>query len=138
MKKTKEAKSQKRLEKRFAAAKQIMKDPEKMDKLLEKADSKKAIMISDKATKVLSNVPEFIDFVKCYIKKEYCEVPIKTIIAIISALIYFVSPIDAIPDVFLFFGLTDDIAVLAFCLKAFTDDFEKYKKWKEEQDNQQQ
>ena len=128
-----DAKSQKRLDRRFSTARKIMHNPEKMEQLLERAENKKAFLISDKAAKVLSNVPEFIDFIKSYIKKEYSEVPVKSIIAIISAILYFVSPVDAIPDVFLILGLTDDIAILAFCLKAFSDDFEKYKKWKENQ-----
>ena len=99
MKKENDAKSQKRLEKRF--------------------------------------LPEFIDFIKSSIKREYTEVPVKSLIAITSALLYFIAPIDAISDVFLVLGLTDDIAILAFCLKLFSDDFEKYKKWKENKTQEQ-
>lgn len=135
MKNANDTKSQKRLEKRFSSAKEILHNPEKIEQLLEKAENKRVFRLSDKAQKVLSNVPEFIDFIKSYIKREYTEVPAKSLIAITSALLYFVSPIDAIPDVFLVLGLTDDIAVLAFCLKSFSDDFEKYKKWKEELNN---
>ena len=137
MKKEKDAKSQKRLEKRFSSAKEILNNPEKMEQLLERTENKRTFMVSDKAQKVLSNVPEFIDFIKSYIKREYTEVPVKTLIAIASALLYFVAPIDAIPDVFLLLGLTDDIAILAFCLKSFGDDFEKYKKWKENKTQEQ-
>ena len=133
MKQANDAKSQKRLEKRFSSAKEILHNPEKMEQLLERAENKRTFVVSEKAANVLSSVPEFIEFIKSYIKKEYSEVPVKSIIAIISAILYFVSPIDAIPDVFLVLGLTDDIAILAFCLKAFSDDFEKYKKWKENQ-----
>jgi len=135
MKNANEVKIQRRLEKRFSAAKEILHDPKKMEELLERAENKKTFIIFDRGQKVLSNIPEFIGFIKSYIKKDYTEVPIKSLIAITSAILYFVAPIDAIPDVFLFLGLTDDIAILAFCLKAFNDDFEKYKKWKAEELN---
>ena len=130
MKKANDAKSERRLEKRFSSAKEIMQNPQKMQALLESAESKKAFVMSDKAQKVLANVPEFIGFIKSYIKREYTDVPVKSLIIVISALIYFVAPIDAIPDLFLFLGLTDDVAVLAFCLKVINDDFNKYKEWK--------
>lgn len=45
------------------------------------------------------------------------EVPIWAKLLIYSALIYFVSPIDAIPDMFPF-GLSDDIAVLTAAIGA--------------------
>ena len=137
MKKENDAKSQKRLEKRFPSAKEILNNPEKMEQLLERAENKRAFVVSNKAQKVLANVPEFIDFIKSSIKREYTEVPVKSLIAITSALLYFVSPIDAVPDVLLVLGLTDDIAILAFCLKSFSDDFEKYKKWKENKTQEQ-
>ena len=101
MKKANDAKSQKRLEKRFSSAKEILHNPEKMEQLLERAEKKRTFVVSEKAETVLAYVPEFIDFIKSYIKKEYSEVPVKSIIAIISAILYFVSPVDAIPDVFL-------------------------------------
>ena len=43
-------------------------------------------------------VPVMISLIKSYIEKEYTEIPLGTIIAVISALIYVVSPIDIIPD----------------------------------------
>lgn len=137
MKKANDAKSQKRLEKRFSSAKEILHNPEKMEQLLERAESKRTFVVSEKAANVLANVPEFIAFIKSYVKREYSEVPVKSIIAITSALLYFVAPVDGIPDVFLILGLTDDIAILAFCLKSFSDDFEKYKKWKENKTQEQ-
>lgn len=79
-------------------------------------------------------VPAMISLVRSYVKKEYTEIPLGSILGIISAIIYIVSPIDLIPD-FVPAGLghIDDAAVLILCLKAGAeDDIKEYQKWREE------
>src|SRR5688572_17567215 len=49
--------------------------------------------------------------VKAYALGQYREVPWKTMLIIIGALIYFVNPIDLLPDLIPITGLTDDFAV---------------------------
>ncbi|MDA8228801.1 MAG: DUF1232 domain-containing protein [Desulfitobacterium hafniense] len=46
-----------------------------------------------------------------------------------SALIYFVSPIDLLPDSIPVLGYVDDTAVVAFVWRMVEDDVEEYKKW---------
>ncbi|MBS4006999.1 MAG: DUF1232 domain-containing protein [Clostridium sp.] len=60
---------------------------------------------------------------------EYRDIPIGSIIAIVSALIYFVSPIDLLPDSIPVLGYVDDTAVVAFVWRMVEDDVEEYKKW---------
>lgn len=62
---------------------------------------------------------------------KYTEIPTGSIIAIIIGLLYFVSPIDLIPD-FLPGGLIDDAAVLALVIAQVKNDLNKYKQWLEE------
>ena len=66
-----------------------------------------------------------------YIKKEYTDVPIGTVIAIISALIYVLSPADIIPDGILGVGYLDDAAVVTMCWKLVKSDVEEYKRWRQ-------
>ena len=67
-----------------------------------------------------------------HIKKEYQDVPIGTIIAVLSALIYFVSPIDLVPDSIPAIGYFDDAAVVAACWKLVESDIDEYLKWRKE------
>lgn len=62
---------------------------------------------------------------------KYKEIPTGSIVAIIIALLYFVSPIDLIPD-FLPGGLVDDALVLGLVFKQVKSDLDKYKEWLEE------
>lgn len=48
----------------------------------------------------------------------------------ISALIYFVSPVDIIPDFLPVVGYLDDAAVVAACIKLVKSDIDDYKQWR--------
>ena len=76
-------------------------------------------------------ISSFFGMIRDYATGQYKNVPIRTIAAIVGALAYFASPIDAIPDFIPFLGFTDDAAVFAFCLKLVGDDVEEYRKWKD-------
>ena len=60
--------------------------------------------------------------------------PVGSIIAALAALIYFVSPIDAIPDFIPVVGYLDDVTVIAVALQFIHSDLEEYRKWKEAQE----
>lgn len=75
-------------------------------------------------------ISDFFGMVRDYASRKYTEVPIRTIAAIVGALLYFISPIDLIPDFIPILGFTDDAAVLALCLKMCRDDVLEYRKWK--------
>lgn len=75
-------------------------------------------------------VPVMISLIKSYIEKEYTEIPLGTIIAVISALIYVVSPIDIILDSIPGAGYIDDAAVIAACLKLVGSNVEEYQEWR--------
>ena len=64
--------------------------------------------------------------------KKYTEVPIGSIMAIISALTYFISPVDMIPDAVPGLGYMDDAAVITACLALVHSDLAEYQKWREE------
>ena len=78
--------------------------------------------------KYLSEIVCMVSLVGNYIKKEYTDVPIKTIISIVATLIYVVAIVDLIPDTIPGIGLFDDVALIAFVLKSINSDIEKYKK----------
>ena len=80
--------------------------------------------------KKVSEIPTIISLLRKYLKKEYQDLPIGTLIAILAACIYFILPIDLIPEGFLFVGLVDDAAVITGCLKLIESDVQEYKEWR--------
>ncbi len=67
---------------------------------------------------------------KDYCKGNYREVPWNTIASLGFGIAYLVSPIDLIPDVIPFLGYTDDLALLGFIFRGFSQDLEEYAQWK--------
>jgi len=80
----------------------------------------------------------FIEMVKEYFRGNYREIPVKTIILITAALIYFVSPVDAIPDFLIGIGFVDDISVIGYVFSALNEDIDRFKTWKEGKDRDSQ
>jgi len=64
----------------------------------------------------------------------YRKIPFASISAISLAFVYFLSPIDLIPDFIFGLGLVDDVAVFWILLNVIQADIEKYKVWKEAED----
>lgn len=62
----------------------------------------------------------------------YRPVPLKTILAMLGAFLYFFSPIDLLPDFIPFFGYLDDAFVIVLAIDLVRDDLAIYRAWKEQ------
>lgn len=105
-----------------------------IDKAEEKARRTAGKKNNSKKTSVrdlVSYVTLFTSLVRDYVKKEYREIPIGSIVAIIAALPYFVSPIDILPDFIPGLGYIDDTAILAFSFMNMKSDLDRYRRWKQ-------
>lgn len=125
-----EEEAKKAYDKGCKKAEKLLKDPDKTEKFLQKLEKKlkKISLVGE----TFSLVPAMISLVRSYIKKEYTQIPSGTILGIISALIYILSPIDLIPDPVPGAGYLDDVSILLICLKSGAeDDIKEYQKWRE-------
>ena len=67
--------------------------------------------------------------INAYTSKEYTYVPWKTICLIVAGLIYFIYPVDLIPDFIPVSGLIDDIALIAWIYESIQDDIDNFLEW---------
>ncbi|MEX1375909.1 MAG: YkvA family protein [Eubacteriales bacterium] len=113
-------------------ANEYLNDREKAMGLLEnakeKAEKKKG-PLHDAWEKIQLFFSVFDDWVK----GRYKVIPFKSIAMITVGIIYFVMPLDLIPDFIVGLGFGDDAAVLVFIFKQISKDLDEYKKWKEQQ-----
>ncbi|WP_348679736.1 YkvA family protein [Alcanivorax profundi] len=63
----------------------------------------------------------------------YRQVPWSTLVSLAAALVYFLIPLDAIPDPIIALGLLDDAGVLARAARQCRGDIEQYRQWRSEQ-----
>jgi uncharacterized membrane protein YkvA (DUF1232 family) len=100
-----------------------------MERFLQRLERK--LKIIPVAGETLSIVPTMASLIKKYLAKEYTKIPLGFIIAIISALVYFVAPIDLIPDIIPGLGHVDDAGVILACLNLVQSDITDYQEWRE-------
>jgi uncharacterized membrane protein YkvA (DUF1232 family) len=66
-------------------------------------------------------------------RREYNVVPWRSIAMASAALLYFINPFDAIPDVILGIGYLDDASVLAFVVGALKREIDRFAEWERRQ-----
>ena len=115
----------------ISKAKNINNDDEKLKKLIEDVLKKLQEISSDKKTSVKLNdsLRLFIRIINAYTSKEYTYVPWKTICLIVAGLIYFIYPVDLIPDFIPVSGLIDDVALIAWIYESIQDDIDNFLEW---------
>lgn len=117
------------IEQHSEEAKQIISDEDNFEEFIRKLEQ--SLKRFPKLGEYLQDIATLVSLVRRYIKKEYTDVPMTTIVIIVATLLYLVNPFDLIPDVIPGIGLIDDTALLAWVLTLIHDDMEKYRKWRD-------
>ena len=110
-------------------AEAMLNDPNKVEEMLQKLEARmKAVPTIGEA---LSRLPLMISMIRAYIRKEYTEVPPKTIASMLGAVLYLLVSRDLIPDKTPIIGLADDIAIGGLALKLNEAELNTYSAWRE-------
>jgi uncharacterized membrane protein YkvA (DUF1232 family) len=104
-------------------------NPKKTQGLLKKAIHK-AINNKGALGDAWDKLQIFFDLVQAYSKGEYRNVAPTTILTIMGAILYFISPLDVVPDFLVGLGIVDDAAVISFTLKKLSVEVNEFKKWR--------
>jgi uncharacterized membrane protein YkvA (DUF1232 family) len=116
----------------FAKAKnkavEYAKNPAKLFGLVESA-AKKAESRKGPLADVRTFLTACFRMLRAYAKGEYTNIPWQSLILIIASIIYFVMPVDLIPDFLPGFGLIDDAALLGWTLKAVKSSIDDFREW---------
>ena len=119
------------LESGYAQSEALLNDKDELDDFLYRLEQK--IKEMPFVGKKFTMIPVMISLVKNYAQGKYTTVPYGTILAVLSALIYFLAPIDIVPDFIPLAGYLDDMAVLGLCMNMVKTDIETYDKWRQSQ-----
>jgi uncharacterized membrane protein YkvA (DUF1232 family) len=112
-------------------ASRIVGDKDKMNDLVNASKDKLGnINFEDsKVSRMAINLRIMSRMVKAYAKGSYRELPWKSLTAIVAGLVYFLMPIDLLPDFIPFTGLLDDFTVIMLLSGAFRQDIEEFLVW---------
>lgn len=89
---------------------------------------------NDTLSEIKSKLTSIASLIKNYASGEYRDISRGSIISVVAALIYFVSPIDLIPDFVPMLGFADDLALLTFVISKLGNELEKFQLWEMNKD----
>ena len=118
-------------------AEEYARDPEKAKKLIDEAMKKAKGKNKGPLGEVWRYLTALIRLTRAYFSKQYTDVPWQTIVLAIAALIYFVSPVDLIPDFIPGVGYLDDVAVISFVVASIKADLDNFLEWEDDQKMQE-
>lgn len=115
-------------------AEDYLNDPDKskrlLDEAMKKANSKEKL--NGPLADLWANLKTVFRLLQAYFSKQYTAIPWGSIALVVGAVIYFVSPIDLMPDWFPLSGFIDDAAVLMFVIRQINADLKLFLQWEAE------
>lgn len=116
-------------------AERLAQDPRQAAGLVARA-MRKAKRQEGRLARVWDDLMKLLRLARAWATGAYREVPWKTIVLVLAAILYFVNPADVIPDVLFAVGYLDDATVIAWVLRSVKRDLEKFAEWEAAQGTQ--
>ncbi|MFK7951653.1 MAG: YkvA family protein [Ekhidna sp.] len=115
----------------WTKAKEVAKDNNRIRAVISSA--------KEKIQRLTNNSEEFQEFrskldlllrmAKAHIAGEFKAFSWKTILLIIFGLLYFIAPLDVIPDFLPALGYSDDVSIVYFIFQKLSEDIERFSEW---------
>jgi len=94
-----------------------------------KAAKQAAKKAETKIIEILEPIKSSYRLIRAYANGSYREISFESFGLIVAAIIYFVMPIDALPDFIAGLGFTDDAAVLMWTFNRVSNELESFLNW---------
>jgi uncharacterized membrane protein YkvA (DUF1232 family) len=104
-------------------------DPQKAEELGRNAYERARHHRKGPLARVWDELMSFIRLIRAWAKGSYRHAPWKSLALIIGAILYFVSPLDAIPDIIPVLGFMDDAFIIAFVMRQVRKDIAAFRIW---------
>jgi len=110
-------------------ARRVVRDPAAMEELVQHARVKAKGSPNSKIRELGDRIKLLGRLVRAYANGSYREIGVGNVVLIVAAILYFVTPIDLIPDALPGAGLMDDAAVLGFVLAKLEVELDRFSDW---------
>jgi uncharacterized membrane protein YkvA (DUF1232 family) len=123
----------KRLDAEFAtavaSAKAYVSNPSRLHALFQDAAKEAASMPREPFGDNWPYFQAMLRLIRAYSEGQYPEIPESTLVVIVAAIIYVMSPLDVIPDALPSIGYLDDATVLALALRRSREALNDFMAW---------
>ncbi|MEM7111098.1 MAG: YkvA family protein [Chloroflexota bacterium] len=114
-------------------AEKYAKDLEKTTRLLERAVKKSEGLDDKSLVELWDYFKALLRLIEASVRRRYVAVPWQSLVMALAAVIYFVNPLDFIPDFIPLFGYLDDVTILAYVIRRIKHDIDAFLTWETKQ-----
>ena len=127
----------KRVLKIFRKAKRMINEQSQVKELIWQVSQKLQNINSrnKQINELMEHVQLFLRMIKRSLAGEYSAFSHKTLLSLVFGLLYFVTPMDVVPDFIPLLGFSDDLSIVYFIIKNFKSDIEAFKVWELNQES---
>ncbi len=123
-----------RLTRYRSRAQRLLEQPKQLATLADRAARKAAgSKTAERLQAAGGQLVTMLALLRAWIRGDYRQVSNSALLSIAAAVLYFVAPLDAVPDFLLGLGLVDDVAVIGFVVKQVQHELEKFRSWQQQQ-----
>lgn len=116
----------------------LLSDTGELKVILGKVLDKSQLTMNGRISALRGDIETMVRLSKSYVKGDYRAISAKTIASILAALLYFIMPIDAIPDFILSAGLIDDAVLIGWTVQNLKEELNAFLRWESSNSTQQQ
>jgi uncharacterized membrane protein YkvA (DUF1232 family) len=116
---------------------EYLKDSERLKRLVDNATRKSASLRGGPLRDVLEPLKALFRLLRAYVKGEYTETPWQSLILIVATVLYFLIPLDLLPDIVLGLGYVDDAALIVWTINAIKSDLDAFLRWESSPDSRE-
>lgn len=80
---------------------------------------------------VRDDLSVLLRLMKAWALQNYRHIPWTALLLATSAVVYFVMPVDLIPDALVGIGFVDDVAVVSAVVRAVREELDRFRRWEE-------
>lgn len=113
-----------------------LRSPQKLLDLVAKAQLKISNDLNKKFEPLMTPINSLFRLLKAYSSGQYRDISLQSLVLIVASIIYFIMPIDVVPDFILVLGHMDDAALLAWTIRSVSADLDRFIAWEEKQKQQ--
>jgi len=121
-----------------ARAEEYLNDPDKLRRLAKNATAKATALGQDgPLAKVWEELNVMFRLIRQICSGNYTGFPVRSLVLVVAGLLYFVWPVDLVPDAIPVLGWLDDVTLLAFIIRSIRIDLVAFEHWeKTESENE--
>ena len=82
--------------------------------------------------RISADLPVLLRLARAWASGDYRRIPVKSVVMVVAAVLYFLNPLDLIPDFLPVIGYLDDAAVVGYVLRTLQQELEIFRAWEVE------